>query len=271
MSNEPMPNMQDENADTRTAWNQNARFWDQRMGDGNDFFETLVWPATEHLIDARPGERILDVACGNGLTSRRLAQAGAHVVAFDFSEEMISRARQRSKALQIDYRILDATDGAGLLALGERTFDAALCNMALMDIADIGPLIRALAILLCPGGRFVFSVMHPCFNNPASVQMGELEDQGGAFVTTYSVKVSRYQTIYTQPGLAMPGQPVPHLYFHRPMSALFGVGFKAGFVLDALEERAFPPENMGGTSPLSWNGHFSEIPPALIARMRTGM
>ena len=54
------------------------------------------------------------------------------------------------------------------------------------------------------------------------------------------------------------------------MSALFGAAFQAGFVLDALEERAFPPDNMGGTFPLSWNGRFSEIPPALVARMRLG-
>jgi hypothetical protein len=63
-------------------------------------------------------------------------------------------------------------------------------------------------------------------------------------------------------------QPVPHPYFHRPLAALLQPAFKAGFVLDAMEERAFPPENLGGSTPLSWNGHFSEIPPALIVRLR---
>jgi 2-polyprenyl-3-methyl-5-hydroxy-6-metoxy-1,4-benzoquinol methylase len=265
-----MSSVRDENMETRKAWNQNAGFWDQRMGDGNDFFEILVWPVTEHLVAARAGEQILDIACGNGLTSRRLAKAGANVVAFDFSEEMIRLARARSQTKNIDYRVLDAMDSAALLALGESRFDSALCNMALMDIADIDPLMSALAQVLRPGGRFVFSVLHPCFNSPTSVQMGELEDRGGAFVTTYSVKMSRYLTAYTRPGLAMLGQPVPHLYFQRSMGALLGAGFKAGFVLDALEERAFPPDNRGGTVPLSWNGHFSEIPPALVARMRTG-
>ena len=265
-----MGRVQDENLETRRAWDHNARFWDQRMGEGNEFFETLVWPATERLLDPRPGERILDVACGNGLTSRRLAKARARVIAFDFSDEMIALARTRSQSHEIDYRVLDATDYPALIALGERTFDAAICNMALMDIADIGPLMNALAKLLRRGGRFVFSVLHPCFNNPASIQVGELEDRGGAFVSTYSVKVSRYLTPYTRPGLAMPGQPAPHLYFHRPMGALLTAGFEAGLALDALEERAFPPENTGGTFPLSWNGRFSEIPPVLITRMRAG-
>jgi hypothetical protein len=137
-----------------------------------------------------------------------------------------------------------------------------------MDIADLQPLMRALAKLLRPGGAFVFSVLHPCFNNPATVQMGELEDREGTFTMSYSVKISRYMTPYTRVGAAMDGQPVPHPYFHRPLSALVGPGFDAGFVLDALEERAFPPEYSGGTTALSWGGQFSEIPPVFIARMR---
>jgi hypothetical protein len=62
------------NEETRAAWNANAEVWDARMGDGgNDFFRLLQWPAIAHLL--RVGEwspadppRILDVACGNGLT-----------------------------------------------------------------------------------------------------------------------------------------------------------------------------------------------------------
>lgn len=254
------------NQKAREAWETNARFWDERMGEGNDFFNELVWPAVEKLLLPRKGDRLLDIACGNGLTSRRLARAGADVVAFDFSEEMISIAKERTED-RIDYRVIDATDSEALLQLGTGSFNGALCNMALMDMADIQPLMNSLALLLHPGGRFVFSVIHPCFNNPSSVLMGELEDRDGTLVTTYSVKISRYLTPFTQPGLAMWGQPVPHLYFHRPLGTLLSTAFKAGFVLDAIEEPAFPPENTGGNSPLSWNGRFCEIPPVLVARL----
>lgn len=263
-----MSRNQDENSQAQQAWNTNARFWDERMAEGNDFFNLLLWPAVEKLLRPAAGQRLLDVACGNGLTSRRLAQAGAMVTAFDFSQELINLAKQRGGPEKIDYRVLDATDSDALAALGAGTFDGALCNMALMDMADISPLMRALALLLRPNGCFVFSVLHPCFNNPATVQMGELEDRSGALVTTYSVKTSRYLTPFTQAGLAMHEQPVPHLYFHRPLSALLAPGLEAGLVLDGMEERAFPPGNSGGTTPLSWNGRFSEIPAALVIRMR---
>jgi 2-polyprenyl-3-methyl-5-hydroxy-6-metoxy-1,4-benzoquinol methylase len=258
----------DQNSDVQQAWNTNAKFWDERMADGNDFLNVLVWPAVERLLQPRAGERLLDVACGNGVTSRRLANVKASITAFDFSEAMIHLAKQRRASSDIDYRVIDATNREKLLGLGVDSFDGALCNMALRDMEDIAPLMNALVAILRMNGRFVFSVVHPCFNNPAAVQMGELEDRAGTIVTTYSVKISRYLTPYTQVGLAMHGQPVPHPYFHRPLSALLAPALKAGFVLDAIEECAFPPEHVGGSTPLSWNGKFSEIPPALVVRMR---
>ncbi|HSB69253.1 MAG TPA: class I SAM-dependent methyltransferase [Candidatus Methylomirabilis sp.] len=257
-----------DNLKARDAWNTNARFRDERMGEGNDFFNVLVWPAVERLLRPRRGARLLDIACGNGVASRRLVELGARVVAVDCAEELIALAREHRHGREIDYRVVDATDHDALVSLGEATFEGALCNMALMGLADLRALMLALARLLRPGGPFVFSVLHPCFNNPSTVQVAELEDCEGTLKTTYAVKVSRYLTSHTRMGAAVHGQPVPHPYFHRSLGALIGAGLDAGFVLDGLEERAFPPGHPGGTTPLSWSGGFSEIPPVLVARMR---
>ncbi|MBM4466723.1 MAG: methyltransferase domain-containing protein [Chloroflexi bacterium] len=258
------------NEETREAWNQNAAFWDERMGEGNDFVEVLIWPATERLLDLRPGERVLDIACGNGLTSRRLAAMGAEVVALDFATEMIAYAVERTTEHtdRIQYLVLDATDEAALLALGKGQFDAALCNMAMFDMAEIEPLMRALSRLLRPGGRFVFSVLHPCFNSSHLALVAEQEDREGDLVTVCSVKIFSYITPTVTHAVAMRGQPKPQLLFHRPLEGLLGAGFEAGFVLDGLEERAFPPDHPPGKDFLSWGANFSEIPPVLVARMR---
>ena len=72
--------IEDENAQAKEAWDRNAAFWNERMGEGNDFFNVLLWPAIERLLKPGPGECLLDVACGNGLTSRRLATAKTRVV-----------------------------------------------------------------------------------------------------------------------------------------------------------------------------------------------
>jgi 2-polyprenyl-3-methyl-5-hydroxy-6-metoxy-1,4-benzoquinol methylase len=259
------------NAATRAAWNANAAFWDERMGlAGNGFVNKLIWPATGRLLEVRPGQRVLDIACGNGLYANRLAALGAEVVAFDFAAEMIEQARKHvtEHAGRITYQVLDATDEAALLALGEGQFDAAVCLMALMDMANIEPLLRTLPRLLRSRGRFVFAVTHPCFNNTNASHIAEMSDQAGTIVTTYAVKVSGYITPATARGAAIAGQPEPQLYFDRPLSVLLGACFQAGFVLDALEEPTFPPDDPAGKNPLSWNGNYSEIPPVLIARLR---
>lgn len=255
---------------TRDAWEANAEAWDARMGDeGNDFFNLLCWPALAALLDIQPGRRYLDIACGNGLTSRRLASSGAQVTAFDFSANLIEKARTRSTGLQpqISYHIIDATDEQQLLSLGEGTFDAALSNMALFDMAEIETLFRTLPRLLKPEATFVFSLMHPAFNNASSVHVMEEIDDEGKIKTVYSVKVSRYMSCYHAKGLALREKVKPQMYFERPLQYYLKLGFQNGFVLDGFEERAFLPDHPQ-TSPLGWGGKFKEIPPVLIARFR---
>ena len=210
--------------EAQDAWNENAAYWDEFMGEGNDFVNVLCWPALERLLAPGPGMRVLDVACGNGLTSRRLGRLGAQVTAFDVSSEMIERAGARTTAADgvITYRLIDAEDDATLLALGAGSFDAALSNMALFDMAAIDPLFASLTWLLKPGGVFVFSLMHPCFNNMHTIRMAEREDRGGELITTYSMKVTAYISPSVRMGLAIPGQQRPHPYFHRPLQMLLG-------------------------------------------------
>lgn len=273
------------NEETRTAWDANAAFWDERIGEGNDFVNVLQWPAILRLLAPQPGQRILDIATGNGLTARRLAALGVWVTAFDFSEELIKLARTHgSTGFPIGYHVLDATDEPGMLSAlacadspgvsstsgtseTSAPFDSALCNMALFDMADIQPLFHVLPKLLKPGGRFVFSMTHPAFNNTSTVHMGEELDLEGEIKSVYSVKISQYMTPHHAHGSAMRNQPRPQLYFERPLQYYFNLGFQNGFVLDGFEERAFPPDQPQ-THPLSWGGKFSEIPPVLVARLR---
>jgi ubiquinone/menaquinone biosynthesis C-methylase UbiE len=257
------------NEEAREIWQQNAPFWDDRMGEGNDFVEVLIWPSMERLLNLQLGERVLDIACGNGLYTRRLAAKGAKVVAFDFSEEMIRYAVQRTKkqSANIEYLVIDATDEAAILSLGEGQFDAAICSMALFDIVDIIPIFRALNRILKEDGRFVFSIMHPCFNSPHITLMAEQIDHDGEPITEYSVRVKGYLSQTIKKGVAIKGQPKPQLYFHRSLQDVLAPGFEVGFILDALEERAFPADHKPNQDLLSWGGNFHEIPPVLVARM----
>jgi len=254
---------------SRDAWEANAEIWDVRMGDeGNDFFNLLCWPSLASLLSIKPGRHILDIACGNGLTSRRLAALGTEVTAFDFSSNLIEKAKARSTGLQslISYHVVDATNEQQLLSLGQESYDSALSNMALFDMANIETLFRTLPKLLKPHGIFVFSLTHPCFNNASSMHVME-EFDDGEIKTIYSVKISRYMTSYSGKGLALRSQPKPQMYFDRPLQYYLNLGFQNGFILDGFEERAFPPDHPQNF-PLGWGGKFSEIPPVVIMRFR---
>lgn len=252
--------------ETREIWETNAAFWDEYMGEaGNDFALQLVFPVAEHLLKLQAGEHLLEIACGNGTFARRVAAQGVFVTATDFSEMFVSRASSRG-GKGITYHQLDATDHEQLLAVPGGPFDAVVCNMALMDMAVIQPLFDTLPQLINPDGRFVFTLTHPCFNTMTTIQYAELEDQEGELVLHSGVKISQYLTSTTGLGLGIRGQPVAQRYFDRPLHQILGVCFQAGWVVDGLEEPAFPTQNNPGPQ-LNWK-QLSEIPPVLAVRLR---
>jgi 2-polyprenyl-3-methyl-5-hydroxy-6-metoxy-1,4-benzoquinol methylase len=122
-------------------------------------------PVSRALLDLLGpvrGDRVLDVACGHGRLARELARAGADVVGIDISANLISMARdiERDEPLGIRYIHADITAPA---ALGDGESDAVTCNFGLSDIDDLDGAIATVRRVLRPGGRFAFSILHPCF------------------------------------------------------------------------------------------------------------
>ena len=269
MGQSPSDRLRDADTDeVRRVWNANAAFWDERMGEGNAFHRSLLLPALERLLALRPGEKVLEVACGNGQLARWMAARQVSVLAIDLSEEMIAiaKSRTRTSAKSIEFRVLDASDHGVLRELGTGAFDVVVCNMALMDMPTIDPLADALPNLLNPAGRFVFSVTHPCFNVSDMVRVARESEEGGSAHETRGIEIRRYLTPRKVRGIAMFGQPEPQPYFERPLSGLLGTFFRRGLLLDALEEPSFSASPEVSQPWFSWS-RYSEIPPALVARL----
>jgi SAM-dependent methyltransferase len=259
------PEHTDEN---QRIWNANARWWDDRIGDGNDFQTVLIEPATERLLSIGRGDTILDIACGAGRFARRMAELGARVVAFDYSAEFLARARERTSSdAAVEYHLVDAANRDALVSLGSNRFTKAVCTMAFMDMPEIGALFAALTRMLTPGGVFVFSVTHPCFHSAAIERFAEIgEDDAGGHVIRSGVKVSSYLSPFARKTQGILGQPEPQWYFHRPISTLCRFGFDAGFVVDGIEEPGFPAprERRAG---VRWHD-MPDIPPIMVVRMK---
>lgn len=266
----PLSDFPEFTSESTRVWDSIANWWDDKIGGGNATQDILVEPTQERLLDLKPGERVLDIACGAGRFTRRMAARGVTVRAFDHSEKFIERARKRTLEHndRIEYRVMNAADRAALSSLGERQFDAAVCTMALMDMAEIEPLISTLPRLLKPRGRFVWSVTHPVFNSGDARLIAEVEEEGTSLSTKYRVKLGDYLRPRMLMGIGIQGQPELQNYFHRPVSVLLNLCFDHGFVLDRIEEPAFPAGTRSQSGQgLSW-ANFNAIPPVLVARMR---
>ncbi len=256
------------NEQSRAAWNDNAASWDEARARGAPFQDVLIDPPMLRMLGPVDGLAIVDAGCGNGHFARKLADLGARVTAFDFADELVARARSRSTTCgdRIAYHVLDATDAVQLATLPAGVFDAVTCAGVLMTMTAIEPLIAAAHRWLKPGGVFVFSVSHPCFNTDKTVLMAEsIEDPPGEWRTVRSVKVWGYKSVVAMRSGNAKGQKLLQVYVDRPLEALLGAFFANGFVMEAIEEPAFPEDTKAQL--LDWRG-MSEIPGVFAARMR---
>ena len=109
------------------------------------FVSELGAPVVE-LLALQPGERILDLGCGDGVLTERLVALGCRVVGVDASAEQVAAARARG----LDVRV---AAGERLDFAGE--FDAVFSNAALHWMQDADAVIDGVWRALRPGGRFV--------------------------------------------------------------------------------------------------------------------
>jgi SAM-dependent methyltransferase len=109
------------------------------------FVADLGLPVVE-LLAPRPGERILDLGCGDGALTERLAALGCTVIAVDAASEMVAAARRRGLEAYV-------ADGQDLRFVAE--FDAVFSNAALHWMRDADAVLRGVRRALRPGGRFV--------------------------------------------------------------------------------------------------------------------
>jgi trans-aconitate methyltransferase len=166
------------------------------------------------ILAPRPGERILDLGCGDGSLTVRLAERGASVVAVDRSPEMVAAARARG----LDARLGDAT---ALLFAAE--FDGVFSNAVLHWVRDHDAMLAGVARALRPGGRLVAE-----FGGHGNV---------AAIVRAMREALERH------------GYPFSSPWFYPTAEAYRGRLAAAGFIVDHLELFARPtplPTGMAG-------------------------
>ena len=137
--------------------------WDKAAAHYEQYWREQLAPAQSLVLELaalKPGERVLDVACGTGLVTFPAADAvgsSGSVVATDLSESMVTRVTEESerrgarhvRAERMDAESLQFPDGA---------FDAAICALGLMYVPEPARALQEMARVLAPGGRAAVAV-----------------------------------------------------------------------------------------------------------------
>lgn len=233
------------------------------MGDeGSEYQREVVFPGVLRLLSAKPRQRVLDIACGQGALCRLLHEQGARVTGVDAAGPLLDHARQRSDKT-IEYLRADARDLAKAFPHGSGQFDAAACVLAIQNIQPIRPVFEGAATCLKERGRLVLVMMHPAFRVPKHSHWGWDEDSQTQYRRVDRYLLPRKEPIVTHPGKD-PGQYT--WTFHRPLQDYVRALRQSGLLIDTIEEWTSHKLSDSGPRAKAENIARAEIPMFMAMR-----
>ncbi|KIC48065.1 hypothetical protein RA29_17900 [Tateyamaria sp. ANG-S1] len=147
-----------------TDWDTAADDWSRQLNAGFDRVrEEYNWPAFVDLLGPLDGRDVIDLGCGNGAMTRRLATHASRVTGLDTSRKMIVSAQRENAAPNIRYDVVCAD---APFALQQReSADLIVGFMLLMSTRRLEPVAFGAERALRPGGRLCLALLHPCFSH----------------------------------------------------------------------------------------------------------
>lgn len=242
---------------TETVYDRHAQFYldfvDRSLASesgGRGFWLSRLIASLGQRLN---GARVCDLCCGEGYAGRRMIECGAReVVGVDLSSALIEAARRRAPSPSLSYVVGDAQS---LDSFPNGAFDVVVCQMALHDVADDRSLFAAVRRVIAPGGPFVFSILHPCFEAPFHVpdEPPYLFDDDGRPLGRV---VRRYASegLWHSGGDGMRGRMGA---YHRKLSTYVNGLIASGFALERVDELLADPNASPG-------GFSAEVPTFLV-------
>lgn len=229
-------------------WEANAETWTQLSRAGHDVYrDGQNTPAFLAMLPPVAGLLGLDIGCGEGENTRRVARLGAQMKAIDIAPTFVrhAKAMEEQEPLGIEYQL---GDGAAL-PFPEASFDFVTAFMSLMDMPDLPQALAEIKRVLRPGGFVQASILHPCFcplyRKPVRAEDGSIRavelaryfDSADGEIETWC-----FSTIPLVKKVTVRPFRIPR--FHRTLSSWFRLIYSTGLVLEELGEPTASDEDL---------------------------
>ncbi|WP_294229967.1 class I SAM-dependent methyltransferase [uncultured Shimia sp.] len=217
------------------GWDVSAKAWIASQGADGDFSRKHVLDAPMLArVHAASPNALLDLGCGEGRFSRKLAPHIDRVVGIDPTEALIAQANAQGGA---EYQIASAEN----LPFANQSFDMTVSYLSLIDIPDIPTALQECHRVLRSGGRLLVANLNPWTTASQAHGYPEMKPDG-----TTTLIMDRYLDCF--PSWAeWSGIRIQN--WHRPLSFYMQAMLSAGFQLVHFDE----PRAIGGARSETYN------------------
>jgi len=248
-------------APPQTSWGSVADWYDTYLEVTPDSYQAMVIaPNLLRVLALQKGERVLDVACGQGYFTRSFVEAGALAEGTDISRELITRAKKRSPKIPF-YN----TSAHQLQFAKDASYDVVTIILAIQNIENIVEVFAEARRVLKPTGRLVVVMNHPAFRIPKRTSWG-WDDVGKIqFRRTDGYLSAATISIDMHPGKMNSPKTIS---YHRSLQDFFKALSKSGFAVTKLEEWISHKKSEKGPKQIAEDTARKEIPLFLMMECR---
>jgi len=214
-----------------TSWQHVSKWYRKLVNkEGHYYHQHTIIPGVLKLLNLRPDDSLLDLACGEGILGRAISKE-IYYQGFDIASSLITLAKKYDKLLNHHYQIADITN---LLPLSKYNFTKGAIILALQNIENPRNVILNFQKHLVGGGQLIIIINHPYFRIPRQTSWETDPNSKMQYR-----RVNRYLSPLKIPINQQPSEreKSPIIWsFHYPLSSYSQFLYETGFVIEKIEE-----------------------------------
>jgi len=245
-----------------TSWGKVASWYDELLKNDDSYQAKVILPNLLRVLNLKKGEKIYDLACGQGYFANVFSHVGAEVVASDISKSLIETAKKNSKPASIrqggEKISFYITPAHRAQFLKDNSIDTIVVVLAIQNIENVNEVLIECNRILNKNGRMILVLNHPSFRVPQGSDWYFADGIQSRIVSKY-LSESKILIDMT-PGEKNPKKKIKTISFHRPLQYYVKLFSKNGFVITRLEEWISHKQSNTGPRQLAEDKARKEIP-----------